>query len=164
MENERSNVWVWILWIVIRENYAIWLKHFVYWGKSNLAVTENSLMSLGVRKKMYQIKWTPLLSVTLWMKGTKILNLNLLKFDCQNLPFRRSLASSKLKPFLFPQELKFNLETTSKTVSQDLASFCTFVSWKGRGSFSVKLPEVYELCGVVQWYPTLSPEHKSEYE
>ena len=39
-----------------------------------------------------------------------------LKFDCQNLPFRRSLASSKLNPFLFPQELKFKLETTFKTI------------------------------------------------
>ena len=121
MENERSNVWVWILWIVIRGNYAIWLKHFVYWGKSDLGVTENSLMSLGgggVRKKMYQIKKTPPPpSVTLWMKGTKIYNLNLSKFDCQNLLFRRSLASSKLmNPFLFPQELKFNLKTTSKTI------------------------------------------------
>ena len=73
------------------------------------------------------------------IKGTKIFNLNLLKFDCQNLPFRRSLASSKLNPFLFPQEPKFNLETTSKTIqwtlSQGLASFCTFVSWEGRGEF-----------------------------
>ena len=39
-----------------------------------------------------------------------------LKFDCQNLPFRRSLASSKLNPFLFPQELKFSPRTTSKTM------------------------------------------------
>ena len=51
MENERPNVWVWILWIVIRGNYAIWLEHFVYWGKSNLGVTENSLMSLGGQKE-----------------------------------------------------------------------------------------------------------------
>ena len=29
------------------------------WGESNLAVIENSLMSLGVRKKMSQIKKTP---------------------------------------------------------------------------------------------------------
>ena len=33
------------------ENYVIWLKHFVYWGKSNLGVTENSLMSLGGQKE-----------------------------------------------------------------------------------------------------------------
>ena len=54
------------------------------------------------------------------MKGTKIFNLNLLKFDCQKLPFRRSLASSTLNPFLFPQELKFNLETTSKTIDHSV--------------------------------------------
>ena len=50
------------------------------------------------------------------LKLTKIFNLNLLKFDCQNLPFRHSLASSKLNPFLFPEELKFNLKTISKTM------------------------------------------------
>ena len=85
---------------------------------------------------------------------TKIFNLNLLKFDCQNLPFRRSLTSSKLNPFLFPQELNFNLKTTSKTIlivdpKPRLASFCTFVSWEGSWSLSVTLPEIYELCGVV---------------
>ena len=36
---------------MIRENYVIWLKHFVYGGKSNLGVTENSLMSLGGQKE-----------------------------------------------------------------------------------------------------------------
>ena len=33
------------------ENYVIWLNHFVYWGKSNLGVTENSLMFLGGQKE-----------------------------------------------------------------------------------------------------------------
>ena len=89
-------------------------------GESNLGVTENSLMSLGVRKKMYQLKKTPP-PISDFMderslKPTKIFNLNLLKFDCQNLSFRGSLASSKLNPFLFPQELKFNLKTISKTI------------------------------------------------
>ena len=32
------------------------------------------------------------------IKLTKILNLNLLKFDCQNLLFRHSLTSSRLNP------------------------------------------------------------------
>ena len=36
---------------MIRRNYAIWLKHFVYSGKSNLGATENSLMSLGGQKE-----------------------------------------------------------------------------------------------------------------
>ena len=35
----------------MRGNYAIWLKHFVYWEKSNFGVTENSLMSLGGQKE-----------------------------------------------------------------------------------------------------------------
>ena len=35
------------------------LKHFVYWGESNLGVTENSYFLWGVRKEMYQIKKTP---------------------------------------------------------------------------------------------------------
>ena len=74
----------------------------------------------GVRKKMYQIKKT-LPPIRDFMnerslKLTKIFNLNLLKFDCQNLPLRCSLASPKLNPFLFPQELKFDLKTTSKTM------------------------------------------------
>ena len=42
-------------------------------------------------------------------KLTKKFNLNLLKFDGQNLKY-------KLNPFLFPQELIFNLETFSKTM------------------------------------------------
>ena len=48
MGNERYNVWVWILCIVVTENYAIWLKDF---GESNLGVIENSLMSLGSQKE-----------------------------------------------------------------------------------------------------------------
>ena len=40
-------------------NYAIWLKHFAYWGESNLVVIENSIMSLLGQKKLYQIKKTP---------------------------------------------------------------------------------------------------------
>ena len=36
---------------MIRGNYAIWLKHFVYRGKSNLGVTENNLMSFGGEKE-----------------------------------------------------------------------------------------------------------------
>ena len=106
---------------MVRGNYAIWLKHFVYWGDSNLGVTENSLMSLGgVRKKMYKIKKTPPPTRDFMnersLKLTKIFNLNLLKFDCQNLLFRHSLTSSKLNSLLFSQELKFNLKTTSKTM------------------------------------------------
>ena len=109
-----------MLCIVVRWNYAIWLKHFVYWGESNLGVNENSYFLWRVRKKMYKIKKTPTLIRDFmnerYLKLTKIFNLNLLKFDCQNLPFRRSVASSKLNPFLFPQELKFNLKKTSKTM------------------------------------------------
>ena len=41
------------------------------------------------------------------LKLIKIFDPNLLKFYCQNLPFRRSVASSKPSPFLCPQELKF---------------------------------------------------------
>ena len=63
----------------------------------------------GVRKKMYQIKKT-LPPIRDFMnersqKLTKTVNLNLLKFDCQNLPFRSSLASSQLnlfKGYIFP--------------------------------------------------------------
>ena len=107
-----------MLCIVVGRNYAIWLKHFVYWGESNLGVIDISYFLWGVRKKMYQTWKTPPpirdFMTERSLKLTKIFNLNLLKFDCQNLPFRRSLASSKLNPFLFPQELKFNLKTTSK--------------------------------------------------
>ena len=89
-------------------------------GESNLLVIENSKCLCGVRKKMYQIKKTPPPIRDFMnersLKLSKILNLNLLKFDCQNLPFSGSLASSKLNPFLFPQELKFNLKTISKTM------------------------------------------------
>ena len=54
MENQRYNVWVWILCFIVRENYTIWLKKFVYWGRegeSNLGVIENSLMSLQGQKE-----------------------------------------------------------------------------------------------------------------
>ena len=105
------------------------------WGESNLVVIENSFKCLcGVRKKMYQIKKTPPPTRDFMnersLKLSKILNLNLLKFDCQSLLFSGSLASSKLNPFLFLQELKFTLTTISKTMqqalSEGLASFCTF--------------------------------------
>ena len=81
-------------------------------GESNLGVIENSLMSeREFRKQMYQMKKTPSpIRDFMNEKSLKLIfNLNLLEFDFQNLPFRRSLASSKLNPFLFPQELKFNL-------------------------------------------------------
>ena len=75
---------------------------------------------------MYQMKKTPPPIRDFMdersLKLTKILNLNLLKFDCQNILFRGSLASSKLNPFLFPQELKFNLKTISKTMQEALKS------------------------------------------
>ena len=87
-----------------------------------MGVVENSksLFSLGGKKENVSNKENSP-SIRDFMnekslKLTKIFNLNLLKFDCQNLPFRRSLALSKLNPFLFPQELKFNLKTTSKTM------------------------------------------------
>ena len=86
-------------------------------GESNLGVMENSLMSLWGQKEMSHLKKTPPPIRDFMdersLKLTKIFNLNL---DCQNLPFRASLPSSKLNPFLFPQELKFNLKTISKTM------------------------------------------------
>ena len=76
---------------------GIWLKHFVYWGESNLGVIENSYFLWGFRKKMYQIKKNPPPICDFMnersVKLTKIFNLNLLKFDCQNLPFRCSLMT-----------------------------------------------------------------------
>ena len=116
MENERSNVWVWILWIVIIGNYAIWLKHFVYWEKSNLGVTENSLMSLGGQKENVSNKVNSPPIRDFMNEMYQDIQFKPFKIWLSNLPFRRSLASSKLNPFLFPQELKFNLETTSKTI------------------------------------------------
>ena len=84
--------------------------------ESNLGVIDNSLMSLW-GQKMYHLKKTPPPIRDFMdersLKLTKIFNLNL---DCQNLPFRGGLASSQLNPFLFPQELKFNLKTISKTM------------------------------------------------
>ena len=82
-----------------------------------MGVTENSLMSLGGQKENVsnKVNFPPIRDFMneryqdIQFKPFKI-------FDCQNLPFRRSLASSKLNPFLFPQELKFNLKTTSKTI------------------------------------------------
>ena len=51
---------------LVRENYAIWLKHFVYWGESNLVVIENSLMSLrGQKENVSNKENSPLPSVTL---------------------------------------------------------------------------------------------------
>ena len=91
-------------------------------GESNLGVIENSLMSFWGPKEnvLYQLKKTPPPIRDFMnersLKLTKIFNLNLLKFDCQNLPFRGSLASSKMNSFLFPQELKFKLKTISKTM------------------------------------------------
>ena len=89
-------------------------------GESNLGVIENSLISFWGQKENVSIEEnSPPIRDFMDerpLKLTKIFNLNLLKFDCQNLPFRCSLASSKLNPFLFPQELKFNLKTISKTM------------------------------------------------
>ena len=107
---------------LVRENYAIWLKHYVYWRESNLVVIENSLMSLqGQKENVSNKDPPPAPPIRDFMnerslKLSKILNLNLLKFDCQSLLFSGSLASSKLNPFLFPQELKFTLKTISKTM------------------------------------------------
>ena len=56
------------------------------WGSS-----ENSYFLWGVRKKMYQIKKTsPPIRDFINEKS-----LNLLKFDCQNLPFRRISVSTR---------------------------------------------------------------------
>ena len=108
---------------MVRRNYAIWLKHFVYWGESNLGSLKIVIFfgggGGGQKENVSNKGNSPPIRDFMnerSLKLTKIFNLNLLKFDCQNLPFRRSLASSKLNPFLFPQELKFNLKTTSKTM------------------------------------------------
>ena len=51
---------------LVRENYAIWLKHSVYWGESNLVVIENSLMSLrGQKENVSNKENSSLASVTL---------------------------------------------------------------------------------------------------
>ena len=59
---------------------TISIKYFAYWGESNFGVTENSLMSLGIRKKMSQIKKTPPPTRDFMnersLKLTKICNLN----------------------------------------------------------------------------------------
>ena len=68
------------------------------------------------------------------LKLTKIFNLNL---DCQNLLFRGSLASSKLNLFLFPK-----VKAWRHSARLGLGP-------EGRGSVSVTLPEIYELCYVV---------------
>ena len=86
-----------------KRELAIWLKHFVYWGESNLGVIENSYFLWGQKENVSNKENSPSLILDFInersLKLTKILNLNLLKFDCQNLPFRHSLASSKLNPF-----------------------------------------------------------------
>ena len=79
-------------------------------------VTENSLMYLGGQKENVSNKANSPPIRDFMNERYQDIQFKPLKFDCQNLPFRRSLASSKLNPFLFPQELKFNLETTSKTI------------------------------------------------
>ena len=80
-------------------------------GSNTLFIGESQIFG-EVRKKMSQIKKTPPPIRDFMnersLKLIKIFNLNLLRFDCQKLPFRRSLASSKLNPFLFTQELKFS--------------------------------------------------------
>ena len=91
-------------------------------GELNLVVIENSLMSSFAGSERKCIKQRKLPSPIRdfmnerFLKLSDILNLNLLKFNCQNLPLSGSLASSKLNPFLFPQELKFNLKTISKAM------------------------------------------------
>ena len=52
------------------EFYALWLKHFVYWGESSLGVIENSYFLWGSERKCIKLKKTPPLpSLTLLMKG-----------------------------------------------------------------------------------------------
>ena len=90
MENEKYNVWVWILCTVVRENYAIWqfCKTFIYWGGGGGGGSQiwGSLKIVWclcrIRKKMYQIKKT-LSPIRDFMnerslKLTKIFKLNLL--------------------------------------------------------------------------------------
>ena len=77
------------LCIVVRENYTIWLKNFVYWGRrESLKIF---LISLQGQKENVSNKETPPTIRDFMnersLKLTKIFNLNLLKFDCQNLPF-----------------------------------------------------------------------------
>ena len=70
---------------MVKGNYAIWLKHLVYWEESNLGVIENSLMSLVGQKKMYQTKKTspPIRDFMneRSLKLNKIFNLNLLNLS-----------------------------------------------------------------------------------
>ena len=86
MENERSNVWVWILCIVVRENYAIWFKHFVYGRESSLGVIKNSLMSLRGQKENVTNKENS--SSHPWLYEWKVpktdqdIQFEPLKFDC----------------------------------------------------------------------------------
>ena len=82
---------------LVRENYAIWLKHFVYWGEPNLVVIEISLMSLrGQKENVSNMENSPPPIRDFMnersLKLSKILNLNLLKFDCQSVLFSGSLA------------------------------------------------------------------------
>ena len=89
-----------------KRELAIWLKHFVYWREQNLGVIENLkiVIFFGGQKEIVSNKENSPSPIRDFinkrsLKLTKILNLNFLKFDCQNLPFRHSLASSKLNPF-----------------------------------------------------------------
>ena len=82
---------------------AIWLKHFVYWG-SQIWGSLKIVIFFGGQKENVSNKENSPSPICDFinkrsLKLTKISNLNLLKFDCQNLPFRHSLASSKLNPF-----------------------------------------------------------------
>ena len=73
-------------------------------GGVKFGVIENSLMSLWGQKENVSIEEnSPLIRDFMderSLKLTKIFSLNL---ECQNLPFRGSLASSKLNLFLFPE-------------------------------------------------------------
>ena len=85
-------------------------------GSQIWGVTENSLMSLGGQKENVSNKVNSPPIRDFMNERYQDIQFKPLKFDCQNLSFRSSLASSKLNQFLLPQELKFNLETTSKTI------------------------------------------------
>ena len=87
-----------------KRELAIWLKHFVYWGGSQIWGSLKIVIFCGFQKENVSNKENSPSPIRDFinersLKLTKILNLNLLKFDCQNLPFRHSLASSKLNPF-----------------------------------------------------------------
>ena len=86
-----------------KRELAIWLEHFVYWG-SQIWGSLKIVIFFGGQKEDVSNKENSPSPIRDFinersLKLTKILNLNLLKFDCQNLPFRHSLASSKLNPF-----------------------------------------------------------------